>query len=399
MAANMKSGTLKILVGALLIAGAAGFFGLLAFSPGKFQRDFATYYYASLAYSRGLNPYDTAPQGIPEHLMFVYPPHVLPLFGWAPALAYPDARLAWLLLKGVFLAALLLAWRKMLKPPDLFFYAFAALAFNAAILIDLSTGNVAIVEQAFLWGGFLALADDRPLVFALLVAASAVFKVTNGLFLLLLLFLPPRKGALPFASGILAIGAPLAISFAGWPRLFESFLANGRVLLWPGERGSSNPCLWACLADTRDLIGSHTGWTLPDSAVKLLFALHAVAVLAVTARLILNLTRSGIPNRRILAVSLACLAYPLVVPRFKDYSFIQLIPPAYILLRGAGTRRIESALFVFILCMPSVTEFRFLEPLAEYHLLFVVWSGYPCWCTSHGYRTPGGARRTDVISA
>jgi hypothetical protein len=373
----MANRTIRIGVGLLLIGGAAGIFGAIVMSPRKYQWDFATYYYSALAYSRGQSPYDaevaTGAPGGPVHIKFVYPPHVLPVFAWTAGVPYDQASLAWLIAKGIFLLALLLLWRKMLirEEPGVEFFAFAAVAFNAAILIDLTAGNVAIIEQALLWGGFLAFTRKRWLLFALLTGASSFFKVTNGLCLLLLFISPGRARAIPIAAGALAILAPLAVSFLSWPSLFGDFLTNARGLMEPGERGSTNPCLWACIEDARDILSSITGREIPPAAAGALFAAHGIAIVTATGLLLKKLGRTVWEDRFLFAVCLVCLAFPLVVPRFKDYSYIQLIPPAFLLLRRAGSGTFGTALIAFIVCAPTATAFRILTPLTTYHLLFV----------------------------
>ena len=398
----MTGRTLNAVGWILLLAGAAGIFGAIALSPRRFLRDFVTYYHASQVFSRGGNPYGT--EASPDTaepapgLKFVYPPHILPLFSWTAGLAYNRARLAWLIAKGVFLLALLLCWRRILahEHPDVLFFAFAALAFNSAIVIDLTAGNVAIIEQALLWGGFLAFTRERWTTFALLVAASALFKLNNGLFILLLLPAPSRRAVLPLAAGVAAIASPLVVSCLLWPRLFDSFLMNANGLMFPGERGASNPCLWACLSDMRDTLVSLTGLQIPSVAVGILFALHALVILSVTGKIMRRLFSSAWEERYVCAVALACLAFPLVVPRFKDYSFIQLIPPAYLLLRRAGTGRFEVALLAFILCMPTVSASRLLDPLLVYHLLFVT---YGLWLLLLLYVKTGVAEFGDMHRA
>lgn len=369
--------TIRLCVGLLLLGGAAGIFWAMAVSPRKYQWDFATYYYSALAWSRGQSPYDAevskeAPEA-PVHIMFVYPPHVLPLFAWTVGVPYDRARGAWLIAKGVFLLALFLVWRKILirEQPGVEFFAFAAVAFNAAILIDLTAGNVTIIEQALLWGGLLAFTRERWLLFALLVGASSLFKVTNGLFLALLFMAPGRARTIPIAAGMAAIIVPLALSFLSWPSLFGAFLTNAHSLVDPGERGSTNPCLWACIADAREMFSSVMGRDLPPAATGTLFAVHGVAIATATCLLLRKLSRTGWEDRYLFAACLVCLAFPLVVPRFKDYSFIQLIPPSYLLLRRAGSGKIEPALIVLLVCLPTATAFRILTPLVTYHLLFV----------------------------
>jgi hypothetical protein len=375
----MLERTLRILAGVLLIGATGGIFGLIAASPGEYLPDFSTYYYAYDAFSHGGNPYDvTVPAGPATPSLpvrFVYPPHALLLFSWTNGVSIDRARIEWLIAKGFFLIGLLLCWRAILRgeSPDVVFFAFAAMAFNAAILTDIRTGNVTIIEQAFLWGGFLALTRERRVLFAVLVAASALFKLTNGAFLLLLVFAPPRRILLPLAAGGIGILGPLILSSLVWPPLFTSFLTSANGLVTPGERGWTNPCLWAFLADMRDNLSSLTGREVPPAAVGLLFAANGLFVLTVSGSLLKKLARSSAEGRLLYAVSLACLALPLVLPRFKDYSFIQLIPPSYLLLRRAGSERISFALLAFIICAPTLTAFRFLMPFSVYHLVFVTY--------------------------
>ena len=369
--------TIRLCVGLLLIGTVVAVFGAIAMSPRKYQWDFSTYYYSALAHSRGQSPYDaevaTGTPDVPVHIKFVYPPHILPLFAWTVGVPYEQASIAWLIVKGMFLVALLLVWRKILirEEPGVGFFAFAAVAFNAAILIDLTAGNVAVIEQALLWGGFLAFTKKEWLLFALLAGASSFFKVTNGLCLLLLFIAPGRARVFPMAAGALAVAAPLAFSYLSWPSLFDAFLTNARGLVEPGERGATNPCLWACIADVRDVLSSMTGHEIPRAAADLVFAAHGVAIVTATGVLLKKLARTGWEDRYLFAVCCVCLAFPLVVPRFKDYSFIQLIPPSFLLLRRAGSGNIVPALIAFVVCAPNATAFRLLAPLTTYHLLFV----------------------------
>jgi hypothetical protein len=235
---------------------------------------------------------------------------------------------------------------------------------------------VAIIEQALLWTAFLAFTRGRWLLFALFIAAGSFFKVTNALFLGLLMFAPPGNRLASLLAGGSGVALPLVFSVLRWPGLFQSFLENANVIGDPLERGARNPCLSAFLLSLADVIRETTGWEIPPLAVVLVFMIHAVVALTLTAVVIRRSLSLATPERYLMAVSLACLVYPLVVPRFKNYAFIQLIPPAYLLLRRLGTGRIEAPLLAFIVMVPTFTLLGKLEPLAEYYLLFV---SYGLW--------------------
>lgn len=378
----MKTNSPRMLLGGLLILGAALLLLQIARFPHKYQWDFQTYYYASLAFSERGNPYDldeiSARAESPITLRFMYPPHVLPLLSWTPLLTYSQAHIAWLGMKGVSLVLLLGVWTVFLarQKPGVLFFALAALAFNGAIVSDLISGNVAIVEQLFLWAGFLAFVRDRSVLFALLIAAASFFKVTNAFFLLLLPFAPPGRRTAAFIAGGVATAVPLLFSALRWPDLFRAFLANANVIGDPLERGAKNPCLSAFLLSLADVIRDLSGWEVPMPVVLLVFALHAVAALVLTAFLLRRSALLPAGERGLAAISLACLVYPLVVPRFKNYAFIQLIPPAYLLLRRLGKGTLEVALLAFIVAVPTFTLLEEMQPLAEYYLFFV---SYALW--------------------
>jgi Glycosyltransferase family 87 len=378
----MKKRPFTIIIGLLLVVGAAALFALIARHPRKYQWDFQTYYYASLAFAQDRNPYDlnvlSETAQSPISLKFMYPPHALVILQWTTWLTYPQAHVAWLVVKGVFLLVLLSVWSALLEKerPGIIFFAFAAVAFNATIIADLTTGNITIVEQAFLWTGFLAFVRGRLMIFAVCVAAGSFFKVTNALFLGLLFFVPCRRSLTALTAGTLGTMIPLAVSYLQWPRLFQAFLQNANVIADPLERGAKNPCLSAFLLSAAEVVKDTTGWEVPPWAIVLLFVIHAVLALAITAAVIRRYLALQREDRYLVALSLACLVYPLIVPRFKNYAFIQIIPPAYLILRRLGTGRFEVALLAFVLTVPTFTLLGKLQPLMDYYLMFV---SYGLW--------------------
>ena len=82
--------------------------------------------------------------------------------------------------------------------PPVFFFTFA---FGSALLVDFTSGNIAVFEQFLLWLAFAALLARRPWMFALLVVLVAQFKLTPIFFLGLLLVIDERPQWKPFVGG------------------------------------------------------------------------------------------------------------------------------------------------------------------------------------------------------
>ena len=180
---------LVLLLGAVFIA--------LATHPGQYQWDLQTYYYGAKAFEEGKNPYDrdvlSAIAGSPVRFRYVYPPHTLPVLAVLTQLPLREASLLWLGLKGVLICLLFWVWGRMLPAlGEPGYLVLAVLAFNGAILADVIAGNISLVEQAFLWSGFLMLRKNLT-ASALLIAAASFFKVSYALFLVLPLLVPGER--------------------------------------------------------------------------------------------------------------------------------------------------------------------------------------------------------------
>jgi hypothetical protein len=351
-------------------------FFVIARHPFTYQWDLSTYYYAAKAYQTGQNPYDrdvlSEIAGTAIRLKFVYPPHTLPVLEGLTILSYPAMHPVWLGLKALFLMALFRAWMRLFPgssgSPG--FLLFALLAFNGAVLSDLVAGNISIMEQACVWGGFLFLLQKRRLEFAVMMGLAAFFKITYAWFFVLLLFPPTKENVRALLVGILLVAAPLVLSATMTPSLFGNFLSNAAAVGDVLERGNNNPCLFAFLLTIADLASDAAGGKIPLAVVLALFGIHAVVILSLVGRAARDLLSRGGPEPLRDMIFLACLTYPLIVPRFKDYSYILLIPAGYELFRRLGTGRLEGAMMMFILVVPTFTLFSGLLPLTEYYLFF-----------------------------
>ncbi len=349
---------------------------VLARHPGAYQWDLQTYYYAARAFEEGKNPYDrdalSAIADTPVRFRYVYPPHTLPVMRVLTEFSLRGAFLFWLVIKGILICILFRVWSRLL--PGLAepgYLLLAVCAFNGAILSDAISGNISLLEQAFLWGGFLMLRKNLT-ASALLIAAASFFKVTYALFLVLPLIVPgvERRGR-AFALGVFFVVAPLVLSAVVTPGLFRSFLDAGGVLADPLERGENNPCLFAFLLTLADVLREVTGWVVPAGAVVGLFVLHGIVLVALSWRRLRGVRKAGSPDSMVPLVLLLTALYPLLVPRFKNYAYILIIPAALSLVLRGGTGGKERWLLVLVLVAPTFSLFSELLPLTEYTLFFV----------------------------
>src|SRR4030095_16139597 len=118
-------------------------------------------------------------------------------FTW---LSVPSGILVWLVVKLVLLGILVVIWRREFVPQASWplVLGLTFFGFNAAVLWDLRTGNVSVLEQLLLWLPFARYAGGHRKSFAALVVAASIFKLQPILFLALLLR-PDETGRSSFA--------------------------------------------------------------------------------------------------------------------------------------------------------------------------------------------------------
>jgi hypothetical protein len=305
--------------------------------PTQYQWDFRSYYFAGRAYVQELNPYSlddlARVAGRELGYPYAYPPITLPLLGWASGLEFSGAYLLFLGLKVVALGALVYLWSMEFlgERPDPAFVLFCFFGFGGALYTDLVAGNVTVFEQLALWMGLAALRRGRAGLFCVLVLLASSFKLLPVFFLALLPILGFPRWYRYLAASIGAFLAAHAVSFLLQPGLFRSFLSVAQHL---DERGAINPSSLALVRDVFEA-GARKGLVLvPDGTAEAIYFLLAVGFLSVAiwaAR-----RQEAADSRDVLY--LVCLAFALIVPRFKDYAFVLLLVPAYDLV----TRRLRS---------------------------------------------------------
>jgi len=349
-------------------------FAEIARNPDQRQWDFRTYYYAALTQASGGNPYDVAQLNsradgltVPP---FIYPPPTLTFFKLFAAVPYTVAYQLWFALKLLLAAILIFLWRKYLFPdePAFVFYLFLLLAFGATFYIDFVTGNMTVIEQVLLWLGIVFLLRGRPLAFCVTVVFASAFKLTPIVFLFLLPLVGARHAWRYFVGAIAVAAAATGLAYFLDPGAWGQFFATLSVADEAGQLG--NP---STLSLCRDLIGSIAdkwGTTIPGVVPVALYAIVIAGILWVSAQHLRILKRPNAGDPNLIVIFLFCLAVALAMPRFKTYSFMLLLPPAYYTIRN-NARLPAFGFLVALLALSASTPF----PVSPYLRMF--WTYYP----------------------
>lgn len=341
----------------------------------QYQGDFQVYYYAAKAYTQGLNPYDTnALSQVAQKeigLKFVYPPATLLFFRLFLAVNYTTAFYLFLLLKCALLAVLLYMWRKIfLEEIDVFFYLFCVLAFNGTIYIDLGSGNVSILEQFLIWFAFYWYLKNKHLLFCVLIVIAAIFKLTPIVFLVVLYFSKHKQKYLSMAVSLLSFLFVLLFSYIRNPSLFMSFIRNTTTL--NQKRGILIPSTFSLITNVSRFLAENHKVVVPSTVQTILYVAILATILFVSWRARNMLRASTTQDITRIEIFFACVVYTLILPHFRNYSYILLIVPAYFIFRQM--RYLPAYPFIFILAILSAVWIS----LPGFALLFAIfWEYYP----------------------
>ena len=203
---------------------------LLGVWVGRYMWDFAAGYNGALLLRAGLNPYSLQPllnYPAGHVIAWVYPPLGLRLFLPFTLLPYAAAINVWLGLE--LLGAALLAWiwarhfwkfNLLTQPAAMLILCFGL---NGALLWQLTTGNVGMVEEVLLWLALAALLQGSDFRFGGLLAMAAQLKVLPVFFLIapLVAFVQPRWRA--FGWGVACLAGVFALNPILFPAEWQQF--------------------------------------------------------------------------------------------------------------------------------------------------------------------------------
>lgn len=301
------------LTGLALVVGWACFAGgalrvVLGPESRRPQGDLLAYHAAGRVLTEGGSPHDfEALRTRGASTPFVYPPLAWPFARAVAAFDWPTAQRGFLALKLLALLGLALLWRSWLEGRPLVFATTLALGlfgFRLALRVELSTGNVALFEALGLWSA-IVLARRHPSIALLPLGLGAHWKLVP---LSALPVLSRRWTELrAMAPGLLVLAVVLGASVASAPDGWRRFLEVATTL----EEGPPQNATLVVL--TQHLLGR-------GPVAIGLWLLFAAGVAWLT------LTQRHRPD--VEWVPLALLAWALVLPRFKDYAFVALLPAA-----------------------------------------------------------------------
>jgi hypothetical protein len=383
---SMRNNLDHIFKGVLLLY----FTGIIIFiwiNQDQFQWDFNIYYRAAQAYSQGLNPYNA--ENISQFqeggkvLDFVYPPITLPIFRGFLLMEYSLAYHIFLVFKCLLLIWLILLWKRyfLRSRLDSLFILYCLFGFGGAVLIDIMAGNISIIEQFILWVAFYLLLNKKVIPFGILILAAAVFKVVPILFLVLLLLVEGKRKRFHFAIFLSLFLFIMLISYIMRPDLFSYFLHNSFRF---SELGVVNPSIFSLISGFFTLQAKVTGLIIPGWVPLALFICIVAVVLFVSIKAYRAMKNIEIDGKDLIVLFAFCVVYALILPRFKDYSYILLLPPAYFIITKIDYAKAFPILLLIMLlssgrfvAIPAIDIiFRAFWNYYSLLLAFLVWGLY-----------------------
>lgn len=332
-------------------------------------RDYQTYYYATKAFLAGENPYDltavSAQAGKNIAYAFLYPKLILIPFIPLVQCSYQTSALIYIALKGLALGILVFLWVKYFVTDVLSTFLlglFLLTAYHATVIRDYVVGNVTIFEQVFLWSGFLFLLQKRLARCCIMIVAGSFFKVTSVAFLFLpLLVSREKKTVMLVAASLVALGLFYLVSYWDFPNGFEGLRLRYAQLQWEGSylNPSSYAFIRQLVKDSGVPIHEVTGETWK------FFSGYALVMLAAT---FIALRKTKLWTNPSIVLLAGIFLYALLLPRFKDYSYILLVLPSLIVLRDMVPSLVLRAALVLLVCL-HLTDY---QSLFAAFFLFVV---------------------------
>jgi hypothetical protein len=356
------------------------------------QWDFRVYYHAAQAWRAGLDPYDsgTLPATLSAPgLRFSYPPYALGVFAPITLVPLKQAVMVYLALKLLVLGWLVRIWSRLLRtsitePAWILFLIFA---YSSTIFVDFVSGSVTTFEQLLIWTGVSWLLKERYWGYVVAIVVASLFRLTPIVLLVVCLAVPDRRGYRPVAAGIAAFACILLLTYAVTPRLSVKFLQS--IQKNYGERGFLNPATLPLVEDVAALVKESDGISLTPVVQMAIYVTIAAAILVPTMIVVRGVARMEAGNRIDVIVHPVFLATALVLPRFKNYSYMLLLVPTYYI--ATRSTRMQQALPLLLLaCLPVyswITRYESVDLLANYSQWLIAFGAWGLFM----YELHGGA--------
>lgn len=296
------------------------------------QWDFRTYYVSTKTFESGLDPYNNkdvnyinnTPYIIPSAQTYPYHPFTFPYFQIFTRFSYPQALKIYMLYNLLLIFLLIYLWKIFLFPEKLnvlIFLMILLFSFNSAIFRGLTAGNPAFFESTIIWLALIALMKEQRFIFLILISIISFFKGTPLILTFMFFFLPAKQKNIQIFLLFLTTFITIWLSplwFA--PQMFRNFWAYASNVR---EIGIINPCFYALAQDLLQIIAINTRWIING--------VYGIWILGIFSIYIFLIRGLNWKENKLMIVLFTLLTYALIVPRFKDYAYIQLLPVAYFL--------------------------------------------------------------------
>lgn len=333
--------------------------------------DFQTYYYATIAFDQGVNPYldwEVYPKLGVSILQFRYFPVTLYLFKIFTLWDYSQSLQIYILFKAFIYFLTISIWTiYVFKDYRLktFIIMIAAFGFNKAALVDFNSGNISIFEIFVFTIAVIFLLRKNIIVYCLIILFLALFKVQLIAFILLPLIMFERKSVYVILSSLFIFAILFLSYFYFEPAITQAYL--DQIYNTLGEKGKYSPNYGALqLINTliipllKPIIGfKYLNYIIYFSWINL------ITILTFTA---FKKTKPLVTN--MILITFMIFVYALIIPRFQDYTFTLLFVPAvYVIHYCSFNNFVKSAL-----CLLICTDFLgFYQPVIVVLVLFVLY--------------------------
>ncbi len=333
--------------------------------------DFKIYY--SAASEEIENPYDARVLQSEHHddsklLSYKYLPLTRYLFKVFRVFEYETALNIYIGLMILVLIAFVYLMNQQLSRGDPLLMLVLLLAFNSCFYLAFRSGNIMPLLSLLILFALHALLKDKLLQFVILVVITACFKVFPILLLGLLWFKQAHSSSKLMIGGLL-----LFLSFVGLNMIFwqDFMLFLEAVQETTSEFGIINPNAWSFSSELSHFIVSHKlGLKDAEWVAYILYFSIVIPVIWKTIQLIR--ARMLVPlDWNVLSICLIGLA--IILPRFKDYDYILLIPAAYVIIKQLNLRQVLVLISAWFLCSGIIVDIPIVGYLLELSHSYQSW--------------------------
>ncbi len=210
--------------------------------------------------------------------------------------------------------------------------------------------------------------------FAVVIVIPSLFKLLPIYFLGLLLFSDSKRKYTYIAASFAAIAVYLAGNYLLAPEMLSDFVANSQKMF--RDSGIANPNLYWFVSDFyKKVFIERLAVDVPALAAVGTYLAVGIFLLIATVLSLVRIRSSvavGERTRALLMISLMCLLYSFLSPRFKDYDYVMLLAPSFLAIIGY-IRVPLSVVLVIVFGLTAMNQFL------PYSLVFfnLLWSYFP----------------------